>query len=300
MKFDVILGNPPYQDKTGNENSTNSSDLYSRFIEKSLNLSKNYVAMVAPSAWSGARNSRLKELLFEAHQCSHFNTHGKRWFDVDMNTCWFMTQVNRQGTTQVSDAFGNMCIMQLSKKSIIIKDLSNQTIVEKLKCHADVSNLGTRWIRGKLNLNQATKLHRGSVPFIRAVGTKSADLDIQMIPKNQESCGEGLHKLVLPNVSSSDALGNIKLASPEMVGGHSVVFIKGDSHMEVKKLRKYLESKLVKFMVRNIKISTPNSKQLFELIPDMPVNWKSDADLYSHFGLSQSDIVMIEKSVDNT
>jgi tRNA1(Val) A37 N6-methylase TrmN6 len=39
MKFDLVVGNPPYQDKVGNENSTNSVDLYAKFIYKCFNCS---------------------------------------------------------------------------------------------------------------------------------------------------------------------------------------------------------------------------------------------------------------------
>jgi hypothetical protein len=295
MKFDVILGNPPYQDKSGNENSSNSADLYARFVEQSIQLTKSYVAMVIPSAWSGARDSRLKDLLFEQHKCTHFNTHGKKWFDVDMNTCWFITQLHRQGVTEVSDNLGNKVHMLLDKHSVILKDLSSLVTFNKLRSHAQQNNLAARWIRGKLNLNQADQLKKGRVPFVRAVGTKDSDLIVQMIPQHVEVCGWGFHKCVIPNVSSSDSIGNIKLASPDMVGGHSVVFMTAQSASEAARLKKYMESDLVKFLVKLIKISTPNSKSVFELIPNMPKSWKTNADLYAHFGLDPVDVSTIEK-----
>ena len=294
MKFDVIVGNPPYQSKVGNEESTNSTDLYSKFIVKCLDLSKDYVGMVVPSAWSGARDSKLKDLLFDRHQCMHFNTHGKKWFDVEMNTCWFITRINRKGTTIITDAADNKVELVLNKHSVIPKNINGLMLFEKLREWAAHDNLGSRWIRGKLNLNALSGLGRGRTPFVKAVGTRDSDLEIQMIPKGSENCGLGLHKLVVPNVSSSDAIGNIKIATPDMVGGHSVVFLTGNTSQEVVKLKNYLESKLVRFLVSTIKISTPNSKNLFELIPAMPTAWKTDQDLYIHFGLDTSDIKIIE------
>ena len=296
MKFDVIVGNPPYQSKEGNEGSTNSADLYAKFIDKCLEISRDYVALVVPSAWSGARDSKLKELLFERHQCSHFNTHGKKWFPVEMNTCWFITQKDRKGSTIVSDACNNSMELVLSRNSVITKNLRGLKLVSNLREWAAQGNLGNRWLRGKLNLNDLDGLGRGKTPFIKAVGTKEGQLDIQSIPKGAESCGLGLYKLVIPNVSSSDAIGNIKIATPEMVGGHSVVFLTGKNNQEVVKLKAYLESKLVQFLVASIKISTPNSKNLFELIPEMPVKWKTDQDLYLYFNLNNDEIAMIEKT----
>lgn len=294
MKFDVIVGNPPYQDKTGNENSTNSADLYVRFVERGFELSRNYVAMVIPSAWSGARDSKLKTVLFEQNQPLRFDTHGKKWFDVEMNTCWFISQKGRQGVTQISDVEGNTVHIMLNKQSVIPQNIGSLSILEHLRSHARDKNLAARWLRGKLNLNDVKSFSKGSVPFVMAVGQKTAPLEIQMIPKHKETTGAGLHKLVVPNVSSSDAIGNIKYADPSMVGGHSVVFLTCKSKAESDKLKSYLETKLIRYLVKSIKISTPNSKNLFELIPDMPSTWKVEQDLYVHFGLNQAQIDQVE------
>jgi site-specific DNA-methyltransferase (adenine-specific) len=297
MKFDMVVGNPPYQDKTGNENSTNSADLYVKFVERSFDLSRNYVVMVIPSAWSGARNSKLKNILFEQHQPMRFDTHGKKWFDVEMNTCWFITQKHRQGTTIITDNHNNHQEVNLCKHSVIPRDISALGIIEQMRSHAKTQNLASRWLRGKLNLNDVNSLKPGPVPFVMAVGKRNDILDIKMIPKNHEATGLNLHKLVIPNVGSSDAIGNIKYADPTMVGGHSVVFLTCKTKCQTDRLKCYLETKLIRYLVKNIKISTPNSKSLFELIPDMPYKWNSEQDLYDQFGLEQAHIDVINNTV---
>ena len=295
MKFDLVIGNPPYQDKTGNENSTNSADLYVRFVERSFDLSRNYVALIIPSAWSGARDSKLKNVLFEQHQPMRFDTHGKKWFDVEMNTCWFISQKHRQGSTVVTDNHGNRQEISLGKQSVIPQNIASLGLIEQMRSHARKQNLASRWLRGKLNLNDVRLLNKGSVPFVMAVGIKNDPLEICMIPKNQETTGAGLHKLVIPNVSSSDAIGNIKYADPTVVGGHSVVFLTCNSKKHTDKLKAYLETQLIRCLVKSIKISTPNSKGLFELIPDMPEQWSSEQDLYDQFGLDHTQIDLINK-----
>ncbi len=50
MKFDVIVGNPPYQ-MTGGAGGTNDSPLYNLFVEQALELNPRYVSMVIPSRW---------------------------------------------------------------------------------------------------------------------------------------------------------------------------------------------------------------------------------------------------------
>lgn len=295
MKFDVILGNPPYQDKTGNEGSTNSADLYAKFVDKSFELTKKYVMLVIPSAWSGPKDSKLKKTIFEDHQPVRFDTHGKKWFPVEMNTCWFLSEKDRQGPTLLTDAHGNCVTSVLNRHSVVTTNILDMAVIELIRSHAANSNLGCRWLRGKLHLNDVRAFKTGKVPFVMAVGTKTGPLEIENIPEDKETTGLGLHKLAIPNVSSSDAIGNIKYADPSMVGGHSVVFLTAKNKAEAQKLQQYLETPLVRYLVKSIKISTPNSKNLFELIPDMPKKWSTNQDLYKIFGLETQHIEKIEK-----
>ena len=90
IKFDVIVGNPPYQENIGKEESNRSlgKQLFPHFIKSSINISSRYVSLITPSKWftgNGQDNSfpSLREFIKANNHFSRFVNYlnGKEVFD---------------------------------------------------------------------------------------------------------------------------------------------------------------------------------------------------------------------------
>ncbi|HPA62392.1 MAG TPA: Eco57I restriction-modification methylase domain-containing protein, partial [Spirochaetota bacterium] len=70
MKFDVIVGNPPYQQKDEGTNKNSASPIYNKFMDAAKSLSPNYISMIMPTKWyAGGKglDSFRDEMLNDIH-----------------------------------------------------------------------------------------------------------------------------------------------------------------------------------------------------------------------------------------
>jgi hypothetical protein len=104
MKFDVILGNPPYQDNMPDgARKSMSTNLWSKFIDKSVTdllASNGWCAMVVPASWAGptknlSNNRRILKDIFAANNTTLLNLDpalNSYFQQVGSTFSWFMTQ----------------------------------------------------------------------------------------------------------------------------------------------------------------------------------------------------------------
>ena len=59
MKFNTVVGNPPYQDK-GGSGGNNDAPIYQHFSRIATSLSSNYVSLIIPARWFTSKRKLIR------------------------------------------------------------------------------------------------------------------------------------------------------------------------------------------------------------------------------------------------
>src|SRR5690554_4839425 len=75
MKFDVIVGNPPYHENEGGANKNTANPIYQSFVNISKKLNPNYLSMIMPTRWyAGGRGlNDFREQMLNDSQISELH-----------------------------------------------------------------------------------------------------------------------------------------------------------------------------------------------------------------------------------
>ena len=148
MKFDVIIGNPPYQAPKPGDYS-----FWARFVDSGHKLlnDNGYMSMIIPAGWMSPTNDirqgqrSVMRDIFAKENTSYINIDpelGKKHFPgIGQKFTWFVLEKGQYSSTKID--FGNSNIdVDLSKMSMLAKDTDsvNIGILSKLSANPDKWN----------------------------------------------------------------------------------------------------------------------------------------------------------------
>jgi site-specific DNA-methyltransferase (adenine-specific) len=319
MKFDVIIGNPPYQINNGGGLGASADPIYQKFIKMAILINPTYVSMITPSRWfSGGKpefiefrkfiknNNKIKEIVdFEnAKEC--FNSvvidggvNYFLWKKDHMGDCRFSTNNNYKNriTIKTRPLFEE-------DMDTIIRDSLSLSIFKKVKNKQNISTIissqdpfgldkrvpGTqKRVKWKLldnKIKNFTKIYlkQNTIKFIQS----------SAITKNNNNLNK--YKVILKKAFKGKI--KSKIIEPNEICSETFLAIFYSSESEAKNMKRYLETNFVNFILLLKKISHNTSKTDFSLVPDLPMTeeW-TDEKLYKKYNLTQKEIDYIEESI---
>ncbi|MBO7234316.1 MAG: Eco57I restriction-modification methylase domain-containing protein [Paludibacteraceae bacterium] len=317
MKFDVIIGNPPYQMSDGG-NGASAKPLYHYFVERAKKLNPKYLTMIIPSRWFAGgkglddfRETMLSDLrvvkivdYVNAKDCF-------AGISLGGGVCYFLWDRDNPKLceyTNIHDGQASTMIRNLSEFPVFVRYNEAISVIKKVLHfnEAKVSEfVGSRnpfglpsSARGKDKKDSITLYSSGGIGYINrsdvTQGHTIVDKYKVMISKvTSEHAGE-------PDKNGMfTVLSTIKLLRPyEVCTDSYLIAFNSDTETEAMNFVKYMHTKFFRFLLLQAVSSINLSKDKFQFIPmqNFDKTW-TDEMLYSKYNISENERLFIENVI---
>ena len=318
MKFDVIIGNPPYQLSDGG-NGKSAKPIYHLFVEQAKKLNPQYLVMIIPSRWfTGGKG------LIDFRQSMLGDKHIRTLVDyenfkdvfpgVDLagGACYFLWDKDYSGPCKVVN-FNKIqsvsAIRFLDEHETFIRQNAAVDIVKKVTSlykHFLTERISSRKPFG---LPTNYKPQKNGIPcwFIQRIGRRFAR------PEDVEDEKQYLNKWKFlipksPIAGQTDFTkpvgfyydGNTRIAAPgECCTESWLVAASFDNENSVKSFKSYLFTKTVRFLLLQTVVSQDVTKKNFCFVPDLEEydGEYTDELLCSQWGINEKEWKYIESRI---
>ncbi len=308
MKFDVIVGNPPYQLNDGG-NGASAAPIYHLFIQQAKRLNPRYMAFIVPSRWfAGGKglDAFRDEMLHDRHI--------KKLVDYpDASDCFPGVEIKGGVNYFIWDRkYDGDCEI-----TTIIGDEECKPMKRRL----DEFDTLIRWNEAIPILRKVQKRHEGTLdkvvssrkPF--GLATNFTDFDdinnpdkykiyankkTGFVTKTQIQKGKVLvnkWKVLLPKANEgSGSIPNQVITRPTIAEPGSVcteTYIVVNSFSDEQSainFRDYMQTKFFRFLLLLCKVTQDTTAKVYVFIPDLPMNQKwTDEKLYERYDITSEE-----------
>ena len=321
MKFDVIIGNPPYQLNVGVEKKNHAILLFHKFVEAAISLEPNYVSMIIPSRWfTGGRgldkfrdkmlnDKRIKNIVDYVDSRDCFNgvevTGGAMYFLWDKNfngKCEF-TNIHDGKKSTLQRKLNEYSIFTRYNEAINIIDKvtkkENKFLSETVSVQTPFGFYTNFWDREKKKPDDIEVYTSKGITFTDKKNVKN---NLQLI---------NFYKVIITAATSEHAgqsdssgkrkvLSTITILKPNQVCTQSYLVVNSFEKLyEAKNLVSYLKTKFCRFMLFQAITSQHISRDKFCFVPQLDFKESyDDKYLFKKFNLDKKDINFIDSMIE--
>jgi site-specific DNA-methyltransferase (adenine-specific) len=299
MKFDVVIGNPPYNWSDGTkQRKNNRENLWTRFISKSFEewvTEDGYVAMVVPKTWMSPSRDYGSTIIvqdyFKPNQVEAINIDEcARHFNVGSSFSYFVVRVDGSKSSQVTKVVSNSGKFDMDLSSTTW-DMGIPTILEK-----DIISMLGKFYAGAKPFDWLRQ-YEGQVDEILDQGPVAVFHTPASKGKTFCNTPSYLHTTVKVMVSLSGRY------EPFYDNGNTspsgfIVCLKIKQGESLVNAQSVLDSKLYKLVVDKLfRYNGFINGNVLKGLPalDLTKLW-TDQDIYTHFNLTKDEIDAIERN----
>jgi hypothetical protein len=309
MKFDVIIGNPPYQEM-GGSGGTNDSPIYQYFYSVAKKFNPQFGCFIIPSRWFAAgRDNLLGDFRKDMLKSGNIRemvacTDSKKFFpsvEIKGGSCYFLADYMYNGTCDYKLILEKETLsaeVDLGKFEILIRDPRIANIVEDIikKTEEDAKmvdsiissdtpfGIPTKPTNNKKQSFGLSKQRNEEedieLYYIEKLVRKTAFMSRSDITKNTNDIDKP--KVFVPEVGGSgndkQVLGVPLYAPAPSVCSQSYLYIAFDTETEARSFLKYLNSKFLRILVSARKITQHATNRVYSFVPMQDFTNTSDID----------------------
>lgn len=320
MKFDVIIGNPPYQLSDGGGGAGKSAaPIYQLFVDRARRLNPKYLIMIIPSRWfaggkgldefraSMLNDSHIKEIVDYADSKSCF----ANGVDIPGGICYFLRDSNYTGACKVINISKNGDTNQssrfLNEFPILIRYNEAVNIVKKVRALGEKTLETSISSRKPFGLSSSTEFDDNGDIILRSSAGIGKILrsritnSLELIPK---------WKVIVSKVSFEhggipDKDGKMRVLSvvqklePNSACTESYLVANVfDDSILCDNFISYLKTKFARFLIMQSLASMNMTKATYQFVPiqDYSKPW-ADEELYKKYNLTAEEIAFIESMI---
>ena len=322
MKFDVIIGNPPYQMSDGGYGKS-ARPIYQLFVEQAKKLNPRFLTMIIPSRWySGGRGLDDFRRIMLTDRCIRVLIDYENFKDVfpgvDLagGVCYFLWNRDNQGICRVMNCTNNdrpiTETRYLDEFEVFVRSNRSLSIIRKVvSLHKGIFMDKTVSASKPFGLRTFYEPKDSGIPcqFIQKIGLKYAD------PNDVEDTQNLLDKWKFavprsPIAGQTDFSkpvgfyydGNTRILPPGTCCTESfIILFSSKSKEEVESFKTYLYTKVVRFLLLQCVVSQDVTREKFRFVPDLGKysGEYSDAMLCKMWNISDEEWMFIDSKISS-
>lgn len=316
MKFDVIVGNPPYQLSDGGAQAS-ASPIYHKFVEQAKKLEPKYLAMIIPSRWFAGgkgldsfRDTMLKDKRVRNLTDFHDAADCFPGVEIKGGVCYFLWDRDNPGLCDVVPIVNGKKLRSMARDNseydVFVRFNDSIPILKKVEnlSKSKVSSI----IHSRNPFSFPTNYSNFSDKPIKNGIVIYAQKKEGWIQQNKITINKDLvnsHKVLLSKAYNGGytyphQIINMPFVpiNPSCCTETYLVCGPFANNEEAKNFVIYAKTKFFRFMVSIRKVTQDNPKDRFDFVPnlDLKKEW-SDEMLYKKYGLTKEEVSFIENMI---
>lgn len=323
MKFDVIVGNPPYQLDDGGH-GTSATPIYQHFVQQAMDLNPRFVLMITPSRWftGGKGLDQYRVRMLQDRRLRQLVDYPKLYdafpgVKIRGGVSYFLWDRDHAGPCSVQTVWdgapiGDPVERELGDYDVLVRRNEAIPVLEKV-CAYSVAGGREPSLKDRVSSRKPfgfpTNFHGQSTPAglndpVKLYGSQKVSwIDRAEITTNPDWVDDW--KVLMTAVQGTSAaietmfLSRPIIAEPGTACSETyLVAGRFSTEDEAERYAAYLRTRFVRFLVSLRKATQHATRDVYSFVPDIPLDrtWTDEA-LYERYGITRDEVAFVESQV---